>query len=100
MLVLSIQSLNALLGWVNLSLPFSPSSLDAMAWFKVFVKMLMVLGQGIITATSVALVEELLFRSWLPEEIAADLGFHQGIIISGLAFSLFQRYVYSSPLDT
>lgn len=91
--MLSIQSLNALLGWVNISLPCSPSSLDSIAWLKLFGKMLMLFGQGIVSATGVALVEELIFRSWLPEEIAADLGFHQGIIISGLAFSLFQGYV-------
>ncbi len=64
-----------------------------MTHFKVFGRMLMLAGQGIVTATGVALVEELLFRSWLPNEIAVDLGYHQGIIISGLAFSLFQRYI-------
>lgn len=93
MVVLSIQSINALLGSVNLSWPYSTSSIDAMSWLVVSGKTLMIIGQGIIAATGVAHVEELLFRSWLPEEIAADHGYHKGIIISGLAFSLFQRYV-------
>lgn len=53
--------------------------------------------QGTFTATAIVLVEELLFRSWLPEEIAADLGYHRGIIISGLAFSLLQRYAFHMP---
>ncbi|KAK3411312.1 hypothetical protein EUGRSUZ_I00075 [Eucalyptus grandis] len=48
-------------------------------------------------ATSVALVEELLFRSWLTEDIAADLGYHLGIILSGLAFYLFQRSPWAVP---
>ncbi|GAV70962.1 Abi domain-containing protein [Cephalotus follicularis] len=90
-LVLIIQFGNALLGCVSLSWPSSPpSSLDAMAWLKVYGGVLMLTVRGFINATVVALVEELLFRSWLPEEIAADLGYHRGIIIAGLAFSLFQ----------
>lgn len=93
MLVLSIQAVNALLGCVNLSWPYSLSSLDAMKRLKVYGQMLMVVVQGIVTASGVALVEELLFRSWLPEEIAADLGYHQGIIISGLVFSVLQWYI-------
>lgn len=59
----------------------------------------MLAGQGLFIATSVATVEELLFRSWLPKEIAVDLGHHQGIIISGLAFSLCQRYILDMPND-
>lgn len=91
MVVLSIQAVNALLGRVNFLWPYSPSSFDVMRWLKVYGQMLIVVGQGIVTATGVALVEELLFRSWLPEEIAADFGYHRGIIISGLVFSLLQR---------
>ncbi|XP_020536308.1 uncharacterized protein LOC105638006 isoform X2 [Jatropha curcas] len=99
MLVLSIQSVNALVGCVSFSLPSShpASSLDAMAFLRVCGKVIMLAGQAIVTATGVALVEELLFRSWLPEEIAIDLGYHKGIIISGLAFSLFQRSLWSIP---
>ncbi|XP_021804871.1 uncharacterized protein LOC110749150 isoform X1 [Prunus avium] len=97
MLVLSIQSVNALLGCVNLAWPSTLSSLDAMTRIKVYGQVLMLVGQGFLRATGVALVEELLFRSWLPQEIAADLGYYQGIIISGLAFSLFQRSPLSIP---
>lgn len=91
-LVLSIQSVNALLGYVSLSWPIVLSSpcLDPMTWLKVYGKMFMLGVRATLIATAVALVEELLFRSWLPEEIAADLGYHRGIIISGLAFSLIQ----------
>lgn len=97
MIVLSIQSINVLLGYANLSLPYTTSSLDAVSWLIMCGKSFMVVGQGIITATGVALVEELLFRSWLPQEIASDLGYHKGIIISGLAFALFQRYICRLP---
>lgn len=94
MLVLSIQSVNALLGCVSLSwalaLP-SPSS-DALTFIRVYGKMLVLAVQGLVTATSVAVAEELLFRSWLPEEIANDLGHHRAIIISGLAFSILQSF--------
>ncbi|KAK9989818.1 hypothetical protein SO802_030057 [Lithocarpus litseifolius] len=90
-LVLSIHSVNAFIGCVSLSCPPTPSHLDAMTRFKVYGRMLMLAGQGIVTATGVAFVEELVFRSWLPKEIEVDLGYHQGIIISGLAFALFQR---------
>lgn len=93
MVVLLIQSINALIGCVSFSWPSSLPSLNTMASLKVYGRTIMLTGQGIITATGVVLVEELLFRSWLPEEIAADLGYHRGIIISGLAFSIFQRYL-------
>lgn len=94
MLVLSIQSVNVLLGCASFSRPASlPTSSDAIACLKVCGQVIMLAGRGIITATGLVLVEELLFRSWLPEEIATDLGYHQGIIISGLAFSLVQRYL-------
>lgn len=93
MVVVSIQAVNVLLGFVNNSWPYTPSSTDTMTWLKWYGRMLVVAGQGIVTASGVALVEELLFRSWLPEEIAVDLGYHRGIIISGLVFSLLQRYI-------
>lgn len=99
LLVLSIQYVNSLLGCVSFSWPPSlhSSSLDAMARLKSFGQILILVGRGAVTATSVALVEELLFRSWLTEEIAADLGYHLGIILSGLAFSLFQRSPWAIP---
>lgn len=93
--VLSIHSLNALLGCVRLSWPstFISYSSDIVSWIKVYGKMVLLVAQGMVTATGVALVEELIFRAWLPDEIATDLGYYRGIIISGLAFSLLQRYV-------
>ncbi|KAG5538874.1 hypothetical protein RHGRI_019423 [Rhododendron griersonianum] len=59
-------------------------------------KMLLLVGQGIIKATGVALVEELIFRSRLPDEIATDLGYYRGIIFPGLAFSVSMGY--SKPM--
>ncbi|KAF5481622.1 hypothetical protein F2P56_002261 [Juglans regia] len=96
-LVLSIHSVNAFLGCLHLSWPPIPSPSDAMRLFKVYGKILMLAGQGLFIATSVATVEELLFRSWLPKEIAVDLGHHRGIIISGFAFSLLQRSPQAIP---
>ncbi|TXG61704.1 hypothetical protein EZV62_013067 [Acer yangbiense] len=98
MLVLLIQSVNALLGFASFSWPSRlPSSINALTWLKVYVKMLFLACRGILTATAVVLVEELLFRSWLPQEIAVDLGYHRGIIISGLAYALFQRSPQAIP---
>ncbi|XP_031283335.1 uncharacterized protein LOC116142018 [Pistacia vera] len=98
MLVLLLQSVKALLGCANFSWPSSiPSPLNAVTWLRVCGKSFMLACRGIITATAVLLVEELLFRSWLPEEIATDLGYHRGIMISGLAFSLFQRSPQAIP---
>ncbi|XP_009359693.2 uncharacterized protein LOC103950231 isoform X2 [Pyrus x bretschneideri] len=96
-LVLSIHSVRALLDSANLSWPSTPSSLDAVSQLKLCTQGLVMVGQGVIVATGIALVEELLFRAWLPQEIAADLGYHRGIIISGLAFALSQRSPLSTP---
>ena len=92
--VLAINSVSALIGLVHLSWPSNVSSAsDAANQLKFYVQLLLLCGKGLATATGVALVEELLFRSWLPNEIAIDLGYYRGIIISGLAFSLSQRYL-------
>nr|XP_004289005.2 PREDICTED: uncharacterized protein LOC101295567 isoform X1 [Fragaria vesca subsp. vesca] len=96
-LVLSIQSANTLLGCVNISWPSTPSSLDAMKLLSVYGHVLTLIGQSIMTATGVAIVEELFFRSWLPQEIAADLGYHRSIILSGLVFTLCQRSLWAIP---
>ncbi|XP_062194020.1 uncharacterized protein LOC133897336 isoform X2 [Phragmites australis] len=53
--------------------------------------------RGFATATSIAVVEEMVFRSWLPEEIAVDLGYYNAIMISGVAFSLIHRSLPSVP---
>lgn len=93
MLVVLIQSVNFLLGFATYSWPSSlPSTVNALMWLKVYGKLLLLACRGMLTATAIVLVEELLFRSWLPEEIGADLCYHRGIIISGLAFALFQGY--------
>lgn len=91
-LVLLIYSVNSLIGCVDFRFPMAPpTSSAALTWLKVYGRIFVLFVQGVATATSVATVEELLFRSWLPDEIAADLGYYRGIIISGLAFALFQR---------
>jgi membrane protease YdiL (CAAX protease family) len=46
--------------------------------------LLQALGMGF----AVALVEEILFRAWLQDEIAVDFGFHKGVFLSALVFSL------------
>ncbi|KAL1371721.1 hypothetical protein AAHE18_01G153200 [Arachis hypogaea] len=96
-LVFSIHAVNAFLGCATFSWPCSPSSLDAVTCFKVYGKMLLVVVQGTVMASGIALVEELLFRSWLPQEIAVDLGYFHGVIISGLVFSLLQRSLIAVP---
>ncbi|XP_052183801.1 uncharacterized protein LOC127795879 isoform X2 [Diospyros lotus] len=99
MLVLLIQYSNVFLGCVSLTWPsnFTSHSSEIVEWLKMCGKMLLLVGQGIVTATGIAAVEELLFRSWLPDEIATDLGYYHAIIISGLAFSLCQRSPLAIP---
>lgn len=97
-MVLCIHSINALLGYARLSLPGLPSPSDgASAMFKAYGNMLLLVARGATSAIGIVAVEELLFRSWLAEEIAADLGYYQAILISGLAFSLSQRFLTSVP---
>ncbi|CAI9760552.1 unnamed protein product [Fraxinus pennsylvanica] len=98
-LVFLIQSVNSAIGCVRLCWPatLSLSSSDPVTLVRVYGRMLMLFVQGLATAIGVAISEEFLFRSWLPQEIAADLGYHRGIVISGLAFSLFQRSLWEIP---
>jgi membrane protease YdiL (CAAX protease family) len=98
MFIFSIHAVNAFLGCASFTWPHIPPSLDVMAWLKVCGQMSLLIVQGTVMASAISLVEELLFRSWLPQEIAVDLGYHYGIIISGLAFSFLQRFVYSLEL--
>ncbi|GJU68244.1 hypothetical protein Tco_1254503 [Tanacetum coccineum] len=67
MLVLLIQSTNVLVGYVSISWPTISFSIDAVTLLKLFGEGLRFVGQGILTIANVALVEETLFRSWLPE---------------------------------
>lgn len=92
--IFSIHAVNAFLGCASFSWPHIIPSLDIIAWLKVYGQMGLLIVQGTVMASAISLVEELLFRSWLPQEIAVDLGYHKGIIISGLAFSFLQRFVF------
>ncbi|KAL0735721.1 hypothetical protein Bca4012_011931 [Brassica carinata] len=96
--VLIIQSINTILGAAILSRPpYLPHPFDAMKWLKGCVQLLLLVVKGFTAATFVVFVEELLFRSWMPNEIAIDTGYHQSIIITGLIFALFQRSLRSIP---
>ncbi|XP_057420340.1 uncharacterized protein LOC130714462 isoform X2 [Lotus japonicus] len=94
--VFSIHAVNAFIGCASFSWPHTPPS-DAMTWLKVYGQMGLVVVQGTVMASAISMVEELLFRSWLPQEITVDIGYHQGIIISGLAFSILQRSLQAIP---
>ncbi|XP_019443599.1 PREDICTED: uncharacterized protein LOC109347914 isoform X4 [Lupinus angustifolius] len=96
-LVFSIHAVNAFLGCISFSWPLTQTSMDAMTLLKVYGQMGLIVIQGTLMASAIALVEELFFRSWLPQEIAVDLGYHHGIIISGLAFALSQRSLLAIP---
>ncbi|RRT83044.1 hypothetical protein B296_00004526 [Ensete ventricosum] len=93
-IVMSVHSINGLLGYASLACPsFSPLfQADPVLLLKSFVNMLLQGVRGIITAAGIALAEELLFRSWLLEEVAVDLGYYRAIVISGIAFSLIHGY--------
>ncbi|KAI9113775.1 hypothetical protein K1719_015026 [Acacia pycnantha] len=95
--VSSIHATNALLGCAIFSWPPIPPSLDVMTWLKVHGQVVVLVVQGVVMAVAIAFVEELLFRSWLPQEIAVDLGYYRGVIISGFAFSLLQRSLQAIP---
>ncbi|KAG8376268.1 hypothetical protein BUALT_Bualt09G0045600 [Buddleja alternifolia] len=98
-LVLLIHSVNASLGCAHLCWPttLSPSTSEPVALVKSYGRMLMLIFRGTATATGVSIVEELLFRSWLPREIADDFGYHRSLIISGLVFALSQRSTWEIP---
>ncbi|KAK6147583.1 hypothetical protein DH2020_018495 [Rehmannia glutinosa] len=98
-LVILIHAVNSSLGCAHLCWPstLSPSSSEPLALVKSYGWMLTLIAQGIATATGVSVVEELLFRSWLPQEIAADFGYYRGIVISGLLFALLQRSTWEIP---
>ncbi|KFK33841.1 hypothetical protein AALP_AA5G066800 [Arabis alpina] len=96
--VIVIQSVNTIFGAAILSRPpYLPHPFDAIKWLKGCGQLLLLIVRGFTAATFVVLVEELLFRSWMPNEIAIDLGYHKSIIITGLIFALFQRSLRSIP---
>lgn len=98
-LVTLIHAVNSSLGCGYLIWPTTLSSLSSkpVALVKAYGHMLLLIVRGIATATGVAAVEELFFRSWLPQEIAADFGYHHGVFISGLVFALSQRSIWEIP---
>ncbi|KAL4589374.1 hypothetical protein LXL04_002280 [Taraxacum kok-saghyz] len=99
MLVSLIQITNMSLGLVSISwsTTTTPSFTDPVTLLKFSGQLLRICGQGLVTATAISLVEELLFRSWLYEEITVDLGYNLGIILSGLAFSISQWSLRAIP---
>ncbi|XP_072988410.1 uncharacterized protein [Typha latifolia] len=99
MVVLCIHSIDNLLGYAFLSWPsgLPPFSAGPIPLIKTYGNILVLVVRGIVTATGISLVEELLFRSWLPGEIAVDLGYYRAIVISGIAFSLIHRSLPSVP---
>ncbi|XP_042390058.1 uncharacterized protein LOC121981545 isoform X1 [Zingiber officinale] len=97
-IVMSVHSIDGLLGFASLSWP-APTSFSAtpVVLVKSFINVLLLSIRGILTATGVALVEELLFRSWLIKEVEVDLGYYPAIIISGIVFSLIHWSLPSVP---
>jgi membrane protease YdiL (CAAX protease family) len=57
--------------------------------------MLKVVLQCLGTSLAISFLKELIFRSWLQDEISADLGFHKATVLSGLAFAVCHWYVYN-----
>ncbi|EEC84631.1 hypothetical protein OsI_31501 [Oryza sativa Indica Group] len=78
-----VHSVSILLGFAALragSYSFVTRPLDLL---KSSSNVLLLALRGFVTATSIAVVEEVVFRSWLPEEVAVDLGYYSAILISG-----------------
>ncbi|KAL1547864.1 hypothetical protein AAHA92_16171 [Salvia divinorum] len=98
-LVTLIHTVNASLGSGHLHWPItlSLSSSDPVASMKAYGRMFLLIVRGTAAASVIAAVEELLFLSWLPQEIGADFGFHRGVFISGLVFALSQRSLLEIP---
>ncbi|KAJ4745123.1 hypothetical protein LUZ62_079528 [Rhynchospora pubera] len=99
MVVVSVHSINTIVGYARFSWPLNLPhlSLDTLAVLKAYGSVLVLVVRGLLTATGVSLVEELFFRSWLEEEIAVDYGYYQAIVLSGIVFSFIHRSVHSIP---
>lgn len=93
MLVLSVHLVNTSLGYAYLVRPPNLPQLSSGA--KILVKeygnLVLLFIKGILMASWISFMEELWFRSWLPDEISLDFEYQWAIIVSGLAFALFQR---------
>jgi len=92
-----VHSISILLGFATFRTGFSSSLARPLDLIKSSSNVFMLALRGLATATSIAVVEEMVFRSWLPEEIAVDLGYYNAIMISGLVFSLIHRSLPSVP---
>ncbi|RLM84582.1 uncharacterized protein C2845_PM04G12330 [Panicum miliaceum] len=92
-----VHSISILLGFATFRTGLSSSLARPLDLIKSSSNVFMLALRGFATATSIAVVEEMVFRSWLPEEIAVDLGYYNAILISGLVFSLIHRSLPSVP---
>ncbi|XP_020396848.1 uncharacterized protein [Zea mays] len=92
-----VHSISILLGFAAFRTGFSSSLARPLDLLKSSSNVFLLALRGLATATSIAVVEEMVFRSWLPEEIAVDLGYYNAILISGLVFSLIHRSLPSVP---
>ncbi|CAL5088180.1 unnamed protein product [Urochloa decumbens] len=92
-----VHSISILLGFATFRAGLPSSLARPVDLIKSSSNVFMLALRGFATATSIAVVEEMVFRSWLPEEIAVDLGYYSAILISGLVFSLIHRSLPSVP---
>ncbi|KAF0913943.1 hypothetical protein E2562_025358 [Oryza meyeriana var. granulata] len=92
-----VHSVSILLGFATLRAGSYSLVARPLDLLKSSSNVLLLALRGFVTATSIAVVEEVVFRSWLPEEIAVDLGYYSAILISGVAFSLIHRSLPSVP---
>lgn len=93
-LVLAVHLVNASLGYAFFVRPpnLPRFSAGATILVKEYGRLAFLFLRGSLIAFCVAVMEELLFRSWLLDEISVDHGYTLAVLISGLSFSLFQRY--------
>jgi membrane protease YdiL (CAAX protease family) len=94
-----VHSISILLGFATYRTGLPSSFSGPLDLIKSSSNVFILALRGFTTATSIAVVEEMVFRSWLPEEIAVDLGYYNAILISGLVFSLIHRYANSFSLS-
>lgn len=98
-LVIAVHLVNASLGYAFFVKPpnLPRFSAGATILVKEYGRLALLFIRGTLIAFCVAVMEELLFRSWLLDEISVDYGYNLAVIISGLSFSLFQRSLSSIP---
>lgn len=94
--VFLLYSLQCALKYATFSLPMpqfgSEPLLTSLARLAFgLVKAVKLLLEALLVGLTVSLVEEVLFRAWLLEEAAVDLGFHRAALLSALLFALVHR---------